>query len=87
MRQDVILTGVQHGLKVVAAALELDVQVVRAFLPREVNRDLDFGFGAGARIFYYPAQRTVLTGAEADKASAEFSAAKMDEASYNGQTW
>ena len=41
----------------------------------------------GDRIFYYPAQRTVLTGAEADKASAEFSAAKMDEASYNGQTW
>ena len=41
----------------------------------------------GDRIFYYPAQRTVLTGAEADKASAEFSAAKMDEASCNGQTW
>jgi hypothetical protein len=41
----------------------------------------------GDRIFYYPASRTVLTGAAADKASAEFSAAAADEAFSNGQTW
>lgn len=41
----------------------------------------------GDRIFYYPATRTVLTGAEADKASAEFNASKMDEASYAGTAW
>jgi len=41
----------------------------------------------GDRIFYYPASRTVLTGADADQASAEFNAAKMDEASYAGQSW
>lgn len=35
----------------------------------------------------YPASRTVLTGDAAQKASDEFNAAKMDEASYNGQTW
>jgi hypothetical protein len=41
----------------------------------------------GDRIFYYPKDRTVLTGEAADKAAAEFQAAKMDEASYNGGTW
>lgn len=41
----------------------------------------------GDRIFYYPNNRTVLTGPEAEQASAEFQSAKMDEASYAGQTW
>lgn len=38
----------------------------------------------GDRIFYYPRDRTVLTGAEAEKASAEFAAAVQDEAFYRG---
>ncbi len=41
----------------------------------------------GDRIFYYPNTRTVLTGPTAEKASADLAAAKMDEATYNGQTW
>lgn len=41
----------------------------------------------GDRIFYYPANRSVLTGPEAEQAAAEFAAAKMDEASYAGQAW
>ena len=39
----------------------------------------------GDRIFYYPRCKTVLTGAEADAASAEFSAAATDEDSYASQ--
>ena len=41
----------------------------------------------GDRIFYYPASRSVLTGAAAEQAAAEFHAATMDEASYTGQNW
>ena len=39
----------------------------------------------GDRIFYYPQTRTVLTGTEADAASAEFSASVADEDFYNSQ--
>jgi hypothetical protein len=41
----------------------------------------------GDRIFYYPDSKTVLTGAAAEKAAAEFNAAKQDEAFMNGQSW
>lgn len=41
----------------------------------------------GDRIFYYPGTRTVLTGAEAEKASREFACAAADEAFASGQTW
>ena len=39
----------------------------------------------GDRIFYYPKTKTVLTGAEADAASAEFSASAADEDFYQSQ--
>jgi hypothetical protein len=38
----------------------------------------------GDRIFYYPRTRTVLTGAAAEKASAEFQSAAADEAFESG---
>ncbi len=41
----------------------------------------------GDRIFYYPRCKTVLTGAKAEAASAEFSAAAADEAMMNGEAW
>jgi hypothetical protein len=41
----------------------------------------------GERIFYYPRTRTVLTGAAAEQAAAEFAAAAQDEATCNGESW
>lgn len=38
----------------------------------------------GDRIFYYPRTKTVLTGAAAEKASAEFEAARFDESQMTG---
>lgn len=39
-------------------------------------------FKKGERVFYYPRTKTMLTGAEAEKASLEFEAAKFDERGY-----
>ena len=39
----------------------------------------------GDRIFYYPREKTVLTGTEAEEASARFECACQDEAFYNSQ--
>jgi hypothetical protein len=39
----------------------------------------------GDSIFYYPNTRTVLTGERAKQASAEFAAARFDEAQMTGQ--
>lgn len=39
----------------------------------------------GDRIFYYPKTKTVLSGAEAEQAAADFFACAEDEAFYNSQ--
>lgn len=41
----------------------------------------------GDRIYYYPSTKTLLSDAEAKKASAEFESAKMDEATMTGSSW
>lgn len=38
----------------------------------------------GDRIFYYPSTRSVLTGAKAEQAARDFSAAVDDERMYGG---
>lgn len=40
-------------------------------------------FKKGEKVFYYPNNRTFLTGAKAEKASREFEAARQDEVMYN----
>ena len=39
----------------------------------------------GARIFFYPSTRAAYVGAAAEKAAADFEAARNDEAFYNGE--
>ena len=41
-------------------------------------------FKKGARVFYYPNSRTILSGEAAEAAAREFDAARQDEESYHG---
>lgn len=49
------------------------------------NDSRGFHVPVGTRVFYYPLTRRMLTGAEAEKASREFEAARFDETQYGAR--